>query len=37
MNRNGCSRPDDLFGLDEIIEVKFDVKCFNHGLTLTGY
>ena len=36
MNQNECGRPDDLVELDEITEVKFDVKCFNHGLTLTG-
>ena len=28
MNRNECGRPDDLIGLDEIAEVKFDVKYF---------
>ena len=36
MNRNECSRPDDLVGLDETTEEKFGVKCFNHGLKLTG-
>ena len=40
MNRNECDlsgRPDDLVGLDEIFtEETFDVKCFNHGSTLTG-
>ena len=36
MNRNECGRPDDLVGLDEIAELKFDVKYFNHGSTLIG-
>ena len=36
MNRNEGSRPDDLVGLDETTDEKFGVKCFNHGLTLTG-
>ena len=39
MNRNDCDlrgRPDDLVGLNEITEETFDVKCFNHGSTLTG-
>ena len=39
MNKNECDllgRPDDLDGLDEITEETFDVKCFNHGSTLTG-
>ena len=39
MNRDECDlrgQPGDLVGLDEITEETFDVKCLNHGSTLTG-